>query len=169
MSFPMRQREELSRSGHGGAGDTSAHDSILTASGDAGGSKNRMMAGAIKGLFRAVIKALTLPSNDTPKPAARKRRGGTGSRALLCVCVTPRQSQHGSKPAACGRYAAMQGNAAAAHRAVSLGMETPADQSGSFNLSLSNPFGGFEHAGGDQGLEDFTAPVSGVNLISLGL
>jgi hypothetical protein len=119
-------------------------------------------------VFKNAVEAIMRRDPDAPKPAARKRRGGTDSRAPLCV--TPRQSQHGSKTAACGRYAALQkGKAAAAHRAVSLGMETPSDQSGSFNLSLCNPFGGFEGAGGDHGLEDFDAQVSGVNLISLGL
>ncbi|MBV8576045.1 MAG: hypothetical protein JOZ58_13555 [Acetobacteraceae bacterium] len=56
-------------------------------------------------LFKAAVKAVALPGNDEPKPEARKRRGGTDSRAPLCV--TPRLAQHGGKPAARGQYAVL--------------------------------------------------------------
>lgn len=52
---------------------------------------------------------------------------------------------------------------------ASLGMEAPSHQSGSFNLSLCNPFGSLEDAWGDHGLEGFDAPDTGAALISLGL
>jgi hypothetical protein len=44
----------------------------------AGPSKNRTTGGAIKGLFRAAIKAITQPAEDHPLPARRRRRGETG-------------------------------------------------------------------------------------------
>ena len=88
-----------------GIEDTSANDSPSPSGTRRGAARTRTMPGAIKVLFKAAVKAVTLPGNDEPKPEARKRRGGTESRAPLCV--TPRQPQHGGKPAARGRYAAL--------------------------------------------------------------
>ena len=52
-------------------------------------------------------------------------------------------------------------------RIINLGMEIPSEQSGSFSLSLCNPFGGFEDAANDHGV--FEAPDTGAAPISLGL
>jgi hypothetical protein len=55
------------------ANDTSPADRDF-----AGPSRNRTAGGAIKGLFREVIKAITRRANDDPAPARRRPRGGTG-------------------------------------------------------------------------------------------
>ena len=46
----------------------------------AGGSKNRTMPGAIKGLFRGACKALTRRLAGAPAPVRRRRRGEAGRR-----------------------------------------------------------------------------------------
>jgi len=58
-------------------------------------------------LFKAAIKAVTLPGNGAPEPEVRKRRSGEkeGGGPLL---VTPRTSQHGGRPAARGQYAKLR-------------------------------------------------------------
>jgi hypothetical protein len=76
------------------------------------GRSGRTIPGAIKTLFRAAVKAVALPGNDAPKPEARKRRGGTDSRAPLCV--TPRLDRQGGKPSARGRYAVLSAGKAGA-------------------------------------------------------
>ncbi|MGE4046253.1 MAG: hypothetical protein AB7F35_15460 [Acetobacteraceae bacterium] len=54
---------------------TSENDSTLAVRDTAGGSKNRTIAGAIKGLFRSVAKAITREEEE-PKPEPRRRRSG---------------------------------------------------------------------------------------------
>ena len=84
------------------ATSASASDSTLAVRDTARGSRNRTTPGAIKTLFKAAVKAVALRSNAAPQPEARKRRGGTDSRAPLCV--TPRLDRQGGKPAARGKY-----------------------------------------------------------------
>ena len=145
---------------------TSASGSTSPVSDIGEGSKKRTIPGAIKTLFKAAVKAVTQCADDKPQPSTRRRRGEKESSGLLMRQV----ARHVGKSVARGRYAALRtGKTKAGHGTVSLGMETPLDQSGSFNLSLCNSFGGFEDAGGDHGSEVFDAPDASVNLISLGL
>jgi len=164
----------------------------------AAGSNNRTIRGTIKAVFQAAKAAITRRDPDAPKPAARKRRGGSDSSAPLCV--TPRQPQHGGKAAARGQYAALwraeeddrkAGEIAddfAAAAAVfckslasgcvelltrmfeSLGeaFSGAPDADGLFRISLVNQWGA-DDEGGDFEMEEFVAPDSGANLISLGL
>jgi hypothetical protein len=70
------------------------------------GSKHQTIAGAIKALFKAAVKAVTQPNLDAPQPKTKRRRsGGTESRAPLISVL---------RIAARGRYAGMR----PAHRAA---------------------------------------------------
>ena len=119
----------------------------------------------IKALLKAAAKAITQRDPDAPQPKTkRRRRGGTESQGPLCVTRFPQRI------AARGRYAVLRAGATnAGHRSINLGMEIPSEQSGSFSLSLCNPFGGFEDAANDHGLDVFDVPDTGAAPISLGL
>jgi hypothetical protein len=128
------------------------------------GQSRRTKSEAVRELFKAAIKAVTLPGNDAPEPDARKRRSGEkdGGGPLL---VTPRSLQHGGRPAARGPYAALHNGKA---RTGKFDMEAPAVQSGSFSLSLCDPFGSPDYEEGGLGVEAFDVPPEiSANLISL--
>jgi hypothetical protein len=140
-------------------------DRIGASSNLASGSRNTTIAGLIKALLKAAAKAIMQRDPDAPQPKTkRRRRGGTESQGPLCVARLPQRI------AARGRYAALRAGAAnAGYRSINLGMETPAEHSGSFSLSLCNSFGGFEDAASDHGLDVFDVPDTGAAPISLGL
>jgi hypothetical protein len=77
------------------------------------GSKNRT---TIKGLFKAAIKAITQRDDDAPQPQTRRRRGEKEGGGTIMVRLFARIA---GRPAARGRYAALQGEAAAQHFAQS--------------------------------------------------
>lgn len=66
-------------------GAASENYSILAGRGLAGSSKNRTIPGAIKGLFRAAVKAVTRRAEDEPQPQARRRSGETEKGFIMAV------------------------------------------------------------------------------------
>jgi hypothetical protein len=75
----------------------------------AAGSKNQTRAGtSIKALFRKVVKAITEPAEESPKPASKRRGETEGGFARLGLWF----SRHVG-PAARGRYAALMPDTAA--------------------------------------------------------
>lgn len=61
----------------------SANDSTSAVRDTAEGSKNRTIAGAIKGLFRKAAKAGTFRPAGTPRPKTRRRKGGEDTHAAF--------------------------------------------------------------------------------------
>lgn len=133
-----------------------------------GDSDSRMLRFALD-LKRREIRAL-----------GYKRRGKSAARGRYERLPSPRQEDKDefflAARAMCNVAEAIadmltdfreQLHAALYSHTVDLGMETPSEQFGSFNLSLCNPFGGFENEGVDHG--GFDAPDTGANRISLGL
>ena len=144
LSSPDQDRAEPVAARRSFASNT---DSVGAISSIASGGRNQTIGGLIKALLKAAAKAITQRDPDAPQPKTkRRRRGGTESQGPLCVTRFPQRI------AARGRYAALRAGAAnAGYRTINLGMEIPSEQSGSFSLSLCNPFGGFEDAANDHG------------------
>ena len=63
--------------------DASANDSTPAVRDTAGDSKNRTIAGAIKGLFQLAARSVTAADDEAPRPKKEKRRrGGSEGRAF---------------------------------------------------------------------------------------
>jgi hypothetical protein len=142
-----------------------ANDSSPAAREPAGPDQAATGSRAIRAQFRNAGKAVT-GAADKKQPQVRRRRGGTAG-DLHRPAARP-VMRHGAAgvPAARGIYAVLQTSTAqAGRRSADLGMETPSVQSGSFNLSLCNPFGGSDYGSGG-GHEGFDAPASGAQPIS---
>ena len=66
------------------------------------------MPGAIKGLFRAAVKAVTHRAEDEPPPPARRRGGETGKGFVRAWRAVLHRAAMKTGAAARGRYAALR-------------------------------------------------------------
>lgn len=145
-----------------GAGDTSTNDSTPAVSGAAASDKNRMMAGAIKALFRIAAKVLT-NDEDEPQPGARRRRGETEGDLLKPIVLRPDLA---GRPASRGRYAALQPKAfpeaglmASSRAFVSADVAAPAYLSDT--LDCMNPYWPPDADAGNEIDNDFVSKQDG--------
>jgi hypothetical protein len=107
---------------------TSENASTSAVRDTAEGSKNRTIAGAIKGLFRKVAKAIT-HDKDEPRPEARRRRNGETEGGFRKLARKIARQLTTARTAAHGRYAAL--------RPVKT-EQTPADAHADVGLYLSD-------------------------------